>query len=75
MYSSDVGVGGRQLYARVVASTEALANIDSIDPSKALEVSVIAYNFLSIGIHICHLCASGKFLPGQKAPEDIHAIQ
>ena len=45
MYSSDVGVGSHQLYARVVASTEALANIDSIDPSKALEV-----NFLGVPV-------------------------
>ena len=38
VYSSDVGVGDNQLYARVVASTEVLANLDTIDPSEALQV-------------------------------------
>lgn len=41
VYSSDVGVGTQQLYARVVASTETLARVCGIDPAKALEVSKV----------------------------------
>ena len=38
VYSSDVGVGGDQLYARVVPSSEVLAGVDRIDASQALQV-------------------------------------
>lgn len=43
VYSSDVGVGASELlYACVVPSTEALAAIDGIDTSEALQVSCAA---------------------------------
>lgn len=38
VYTSDVGLGGDELYAYPVESTQALATIESIDASKALQV-------------------------------------
>jgi len=38
VYTSDVCLGGDELYAYPVESTQALAIIESIDASKALEV-------------------------------------
>lgn len=38
MYTSDIGAGAAQLFAAPVTSSEALADLESIDPSDALEV-------------------------------------
>ena len=48
MYTSDIGTGAAQLFAAPVTSSEALADLDSIDPSEALEVRVnLSYSYLS----------------------------
>jgi len=38
MYTSDIGAGAPQLFAALVTSSEALADVESIDASVALEV-------------------------------------
>ena len=38
VYTSDVSVGGSELFAAIVPSTQALAHIVSIDPNPALEL-------------------------------------
>ena len=44
MYTSDIGVGGDELYAAIVPSTQALAFVASLDPSPALELpGVVAF--------------------------------
>ena len=44
VYTSDVGVGGGELYAAIVPSTQALAYVASLDPSPALALpGVVAF--------------------------------
>ena len=44
MYTSDIGMGGDELYAAIVPSTQALAYITSLNPSPALEMpGVVAF--------------------------------
>jgi xanthine dehydrogenase molybdopterin-binding subunit B len=38
VYTSDMGMGADELYAYPVTSTEALATLEDVDPSKALQV-------------------------------------
>ena len=39
LYTSDVGLGGSELHAAPVLSTQALATLEHIDASKALKVT------------------------------------
>jgi len=68
-------VGGGQLYAAVVASTEALANIDEIDTSEAMKVEVPAITLArwSLGLSIAPRGSLPAFKFSQMRP-NLHSL-
>ncbi len=46
LYTSDIGLGGSELHAVPVLSSQALATLEDIDPSKALKVGIVETSHL-----------------------------
>ena len=64
-YTSDIGLGSNQLYAAVVVSSEALAFIDSIDTSEALEVHFTGSLAMPAWLHMSYIAQRLLFKPFQ----------